>query len=159
MNNVVTVGISDANIVKGQDVLVSYGLGSCVGVCLYDTGIHLAGMVHILLPNKKDSTNQENIYKFADSGIHALLRKMITQGANRQRIIAKIAGGAEMFANQYHTIAIGKRNVEAVKETLNTLQIPICAEDTGSDYGRSIWFYANDGSLQVKTVKHGIQIL
>lgn len=159
MNDVVTVGISDANIVKGQDVLVSYGLGSCVGVCLYDTGIHLAGMVHILLPTMNDSIHHDNIYKFADSGIHALLKRMITQGANQKRIIAKIAGGAEMFANQYQTLTIGKRNIEAVKETLHTFQIPICAEDTGSNYGRSIWFYAEDGSLKVKSVKHGIQVL
>lgn len=159
MDNTIIVGISEARIVKDQGVLVSYGLGSCVGVCLYDKHIHLAGMVHILLPYQKDSMNQENVYKFADSGIQVLLKNMLLKGALQKSLIAKIAGGAEMFSTQHNTFTIGRRNVEAVKATLRTLQIPVFAEDTGYNYGRSIWFYAKNGNLEIKTVKHGIQVI
>lgn len=159
MADAVTVGISEARMVVGQGVLVSYGLGSCVGVCLYDEHIHLAGMVHILLPYQKDSINQENVYKFADSGIQMLFRNMLLKGAVPKSLVAKIAGGAEMFSNQHNAITIGKRNIEAVKSTLEMLHIPVCAEDTGRNYGRSIWFYAETGDLAIKTVKHGIRVI
>lgn len=159
MNETLTVGIADAKTARHNDILVTYALGSCVGVCLYDPILPLAGMVHILLPCKDDSTSKENEYKFADSGIHRLMNQMIAQGADRSRLRAKIAGGAEMFEGAVYLQAIGARNIKAVKETLQKLHIPITAEDTGSNYGRSIWFFCENGDLKIKTVNHGIQII
>lgn len=159
MNETITVGIADAKTAKRSDILVTYALGSCVGVCLYDPVLPLAGMVHILLPCKDDSTSKENEYKFADSGIYCLMKRMIALGADKNRLRAKIAGGAEMFQGAIYLQAIGERNVKAVKQTLHSLHIPIIAEDTGSDYGRSIWFSCENGELKIKTVKHGIQII
>lgn len=84
MSNLFTVGIGDACIIKMPDVLVTYALGSCVGVCLYDFRNHIAGMVHILLPSRHDIQNS-NEYKFADSGISKLLEQMLQQGANKKK--------------------------------------------------------------------------
>lgn len=159
MNETLTVGIADAKIVSRNQTLVTYALGSCVGVCLYDAAVPLAGMVHILLPCKEDSTSQDNEFKFADSGIRTLMNRMMLQGADKKRISAKIAGGAEMFQGAVYLQAIGERNIKAVKDTLHSLHIPIVAEDTGKNYGRSIWFFCENGDLKIKTVNHGIQII
>lgn len=159
MNNTITVGIAEGKIVFGDDILVTYALGSCVGICLYEPQIRVAGMVHILLPNQKDALQQNNPYKFADSGIVRLIELMERYGAKRFRIVAKIAGGAEMFKTEETKTGIGNRNILAVKETLYKFRIPIIAEHVGSNYGRSIWFSCNDGSLKVKSVNNGIQII
>lgn len=159
MSNTVVVGIAEANIVFHDKVLVTYALGSCVGVCLYEKNMKLAGMIHVLLPSFRFSDQFNNIYKYADSGIPQLVKRMEFFGAKRQNLVAKIAGGAEMFRTEETKTGIGKRNIIAVKETLHKLEIPIVAEDTGSHYGRSIWFSCQDGSLKVKTVSNGVQII
>lgn len=159
MNNIITVGIGEGKIVFQNDILVTYALGSCVGVCLYETGLKIAGMVHILLPCQQQAIQQNNPYKFADSGILKLIECMELYGAKRRRVIAKIAGGAEMFCSEETKTGIGNRNIVAVKNTLRLLRIPIVAEHVGSNYGRSIWFSCEDGSLKVKTVNKGIQII
>ena len=157
--NEIIVGIADAKTAHDHQVLVTYALGSCVGICLYETNRKLAGMVHILLPTQVGYLHMENAYKFADSGITRLIDRMITLGADKKKIIAKIAGGAEMFQTLETKTDIGMRNIAAVKNTLHLHHIPLIAEDTGSTYGRSIWFSSSDGSLKIKTVKHGIQII
>ena len=88
MSNLFTVGIGDACIIKMPDVLVTYSLGSCVGVCLYDFRNHIAGMVHILLPSRHDIQNS-NEYKFADSGISKLLEQMLQQRCNKKSIVSE----------------------------------------------------------------------
>lgn len=159
MSKLVTVGIGEANIAFTPDVLVSYALGSCVGVCLYDYHKHMAGMVHILLPSQlnKQSSNE---YKFADKGIQRLMNEMLRLGANHKHIIAKLAGGAEMFPTCVKaTNGIGFKNVEAAIHVLKTAGIPIIAQDTGENFGRSIWFHPKDGTLKVKTIKHGTYVI
>lgn len=157
MKKTVTVGISDLNVVKSPDVLVTYALGSCVGICLYDSMAHVAGLSHIMLPSSKLATNNNNDMKFADTGIVALIKKMEMMGARTIRMKAKIAGGAQMFASiSNSSIAnIGQRNVVAVKATLSQLRIPIIAEDTGKDYGRTLYFDAETGLMKIKSVNHG----
>lgn len=159
MSDILVVGIADAKIATNQETLVSYALGSCVGVCLYDTKTHIAGMVHILLPYKGASLNPHNEFKFADSGICKLLEIMLLKGAQKHHIIAKIAGGAEMFKMQSDQEGVGKRNIKAVREVLRHLRVPLIGEDIGNTFGRSIWFDPINGSLKIKTVNHGIQII
>lgn len=159
MNETSTVGIAEGKVVFHDQTLVTYALGSCVGVCLYEKHMKIAGMVHILLPSIEMSNQKTNVYKFADSGISQLVMKMELHGAKKRNLVAKIAGGAEMFRTEETKTGIGKRNVIAVKETLRKLSIPIVAEHTGSNYGRSIWFSCKDGSLKVKTVNNGVQII
>lgn len=153
MSKTVTVGISDLNVVKAPDILVTYALGSCVGICLYDSTVKVAGLSHIMLPSSVQLSNISNQpHKFADTAIVELVKKMELYGANHSHMKAKIAGGAQMFAAlSTSAIAnIGDRNVVAVKEVLARLRIPIIAEDTGSNYGRTQYFHAESGIMVIK---------
>lgn len=155
----IVVGIAEGKIAKGTDTLITYALGSCVGICLYDRKNQVAGMVHILLPKSSDISKVSNQYKFADTGIRRLIEMMKYNGAERHLLEAKIAGGAEMFHCESPALGIGKKNVIEVKEILAKEHIRILAEDTGRDYGRTILFSATDGSLEVKTVNKKVFIL
>jgi chemotaxis protein CheD len=121
---------------------------------LYDPVRKIAGMVHIMLPDSTKIMNNSNKAKFADTGIDALIHDMMKCGADRRLLISKIAGGAQMFAfgNNNDMMRIGERNVEATKLKLQELGISIRAEDTGSNYGRTIEFYPESGELHIKSV-------
>lgn len=157
MNSTIKVGMADLNTTSSPGVLTTLGLGSCVGICLYDPTTKIAGMAHIMLPSSKTIKNNSNLAKFADTGIEKLLDTMLKNGANKYRIVSKIAGGAQMFSfmSKNDMMKIGERNVQAVKEILNEMKIPIHAEDTGGNYGRTIEFYSENGVLLVKTIGHG----
>jgi chemotaxis protein CheD len=158
MSQVVKVGISDLNAVRAPDSLVTFALGSCVGICLYDSSKKIAGLSHIMLPNSTEIAGmKKEIYKFADTAIGALVKKMEMMGARSIYLKAKIAGGAQMFAGSGNSAlsSIGQRNVAAVKAELARLRIPIIAEDTGKNYGRTLYFNAEDGSMRIKSVNRG----
>jgi len=157
MTKQIIIGISDLNIAAAPDVLVTYALGSCVGICLYDRIVKVAGLAHILLPESQAFKPPINVMKFADTAAVELVSRMEKMGARQTRLVAKIAGGAQMFANQGggETAQIGWRNVTATKQILATLKIPIVAEDTGLNYGRTIEFYADSGLLRVKSITMG----
>lgn len=153
MADLIVVGISDLKIAKAPNVLITYALGSCVGTCLYDPVIRLAGLSHVLLPEAAICKNDSNIMKYADTAIVELVRVMERAGALRYRLTAKIAGGAKMFAST--GTSMGDRNVIAVKDELQKLGIRIIGEDTGSNYGRTVEFNPDDGSVLIKSVMHG----
>ena len=154
MGELIKVGMADLNVCKEPDILTTLGLGSCVGVALYDPITKVSGMLHCMLPDSKKIANNDNIAKFADTGLDETVRRMILLGASKTRLVAKIAGGAQMFA--FNTgndmLRVGDRNVEAVKTKLKLLGIPIIAEDTGNNYGRTIEFYSETGQLLIKAV-------
>ncbi len=154
MGNMIKVGMADMNICKAPDSITTLGLGSCVGVVLYDAKLKLAGMVHVMLPDSTAINNNDNIAKFADTGIKELIRRMELQGASRFSLTAKIAGGAQMFAfnSNNNMLRVGERNVEATKKLLSQLKIRILAEETGANYGRTIEFDAATGNLLIKSV-------
>lgn len=155
MGNMIKVGMADLNVCKLPDSLTTLGLGSCVGICLYDTVTKVAGMAHIMLPDSTQITRDKTPAKYADTGIDLLIKKMMALGADRNRLKAKIAGGAQMFAFNAAADSLGRvgdRNVEAVKAKLAALHIPIIAQDTGLNYGRTIQFFSEDGSLLIKSV-------
>jgi len=154
----ITIGIADLNAAKAPDMLITYALGSCVGICLYDANLKVAGLSHIMLPSSSaapGATNQP--MKFADTAIEMLIRKMEALGARRVLLKAKIAGGAQMFSGMSNSsIAnIGQRNVQAVKMELLRQKIPILAEDTGKDFGRTLIFNSADGMMKIKSVNKG----
>lgn len=154
MGNMIKVGMADMNICKSPDAITTLGLGSCVGVVLYDSNSKIAGMVHVMLPDSTKIRKNENAAKFADTGIKALIDLMIKNGAKSSNLIAKIAGGAQMFNfnSDNEMLRIGDRNVEAAKTKLKELGIRIVAEDTGLNYGRTIEFFPETGELVVKAV-------
>jgi chemotaxis protein CheD len=158
MSQTITVGISDLNIARAPDVLITYALGSCIGICLYDATSKLAGLSHIMLPSAAQTPNvADQPYKFADTAIELLIRKMESAGARRVLLKAKIAGGAQMFSGLSNsTIAnIGLRNTQAVKMELLRQRISIIAEDTGKNYGRTLLFYAENGTMVIKSATKG----
>lgn len=156
MSQKLVVGISDWKICKSPDSLITYALGSCVGICLYDKNKKIAGLSHIMLP---DSTaiadGSKTRPKFADTAIVDMLNAMKAQGAMQSSITAKIAGGAVMFKSASQQFNIGARNVEAVKKALSQLGIPIIASDTGLDYGRTVTFFSENGNLEVNSAAKG----
>ncbi len=153
----ITIGISDLNVARSPDILVTFALGSCVGICLYDPTVLVAGLSHIMLPTSTQATGVVQKHRFADTAIPELIARMEAMGARRIRMRAKIAGGAQMFAAMSNSAIanIGQRNVIAVKETLSILRIPIVAEDTGKNYGRTQYFYAENGNMLIKSVNKG----
>lgn len=159
MSETVTVGISDMKILKSPDILVTYALGSCVGICLYDTITRVAGLGHIMLPNYPATSTSENKYRFADTCIPLMIRDMERLGCNRRRLEAKIAGGAKMFQVSGDSAFgnIGQRNVVEVKNMLAKYQIRILAEDTGLNYGRTLFFYAENGQMVIKSFSNGMK--
>jgi chemotaxis protein CheD len=157
MSSLIIVGISDFKIAKPQDILITYALGSCIGTCLYDGVLGLGGLSHILLPEASICPGDTNIMKYADTAIEGLVRAMERLGASRSRLTAKIAGGAKMFACE--GINMGDRNAEAVKRELRRLNIRLIAEDTGANYGRTVEFNPEDGSVMIKSVLHGKRAL
>lgn len=150
----IRVGMADMNICSSPDAITTLGLGSCVGIVLYDPVLKISGLAHIMLPDSTQIRSNENVAKFADTGIVALLENMLQQGAQKSRVVAKIAGGAQMFAfsAENSMLCVGKRNVEATKKKLGELGIRIIAEDTGESYGRTIEFYPETGELLIKSV-------
>lgn len=159
--NVIRVGMADLNIAAAPDSLRTTGLGSCVGIALFDHHAKIAGLAHIMLPTSANGAAEQNRPKYANTAVPMLLEMMAQRGAERRRIIAKLAGGAQMFtfAGQSDLMRIGPRNVEAVKEALALYTIPIKAEDTGGNCGRTIELSGQDGSLLVRTAKQGVMTL
>lgn len=151
------IGMADLKVSKAPDKLTTLGLGSCVGVTLYDKSSKVVGMVHVMLPSSKDIKNNENKAKFADTGIELLVERMMKLGATKAGIVAKIAGGSQMFNfnSNNETLKVGERNVAATKMKLKEMGIRLVAEDTGGNFGRTIVINSEDGSLHVRTIGHG----
>lgn len=151
-----------------EEVLVCYGLGSCVGVALYDSKTQIGGIAHVVLPSDSNYhsnmeqaevylsslSNSSNPSKFADSGLMVLTRDLIKRGVDRSNLKAKIAGGASVLAPIFlnsNELDIGKRNIEAVEKALADLNIPIIGKDVGGKKGRTMRFYLNDGTVEIST--------
>ncbi|MHB1392457.1 MAG: chemotaxis protein CheD [Clostridia bacterium] len=159
MADLIKVGMADLNAAYSPGILTTLGLGSCVGICLYDPATKISGLVHIMLPSSAQIKNNSNIAKFADTGIVKLMENMIRMGAKKSKLVSKIAGGSQMFNfnDASDIMRIGARNVTATKETLKFLNIPIIAEDTGGNYGRTIELYSETGILLIKTIGYGVK--
>lgn len=157
----IRVGIGDYEVAQAPYVLETLSLGSCVGIALHDPVTKIGGLIHIMLPSPNQSASVLNPAKFADTGIQLLVKEMERRGANRSRITAKIAGGASMFtaAVQDPAMTVGNRNVDAVKATINALQIRILGSDTGGTWGRTMIFTLDTGNVVVKSAhKETVQI-
>jgi len=161
MNNsqgIVKVGIADLNFAKAPNIIRTSGLGSCVGVVIYDLSKQIAGLAHIMLPDSNQNKQKKrNEYKYADTAIDILISLLCINGARKYTLQAKLAGGAQMFyfSKGSDFMRIGPRNVEAVKVKLKTLQIPIVSMDVGGSSGRTIEFDPSTGKLKIRTVNKG----
>jgi chemotaxis protein CheD len=155
--NEIKVGIADLNMAFCPDKLITVGLGSCVGIAIYDNAARLGGLAHIMLPDSSQFNKITNQIKFADLAIPILVEDMIKQGAKLRNMRAKIAGGASMFnfSDKSIIMDIGNRNGIAVKNALKILAIPIVAEDIGGNKGRTLIFDTGSGILSIRTVGMG----
>lgn len=161
MNEMITINISDMRLARSPAVFVTFALGSCVGVCLYDPVKKVGGLGHVMLPYHPKENQSEQIYRYADSCIAAMVDDMERMGCLRGRIVAKVTGGAKMFniADDSSFGNIGARNLEAVRRTLAALNIRIVSEDTGLNYGRTVYFYTETGTVTVKSFAKGVKEL
>lgn len=161
MSEMIRVGMADLNICTAPNAITTLGLGSCVGIVLYDPGKKIAGLAHIMLPDSTKVKMNTNKAKFADTGIELLIQRLQEIGVNKRNLLAKIAGGAQMFAFRSNNdmLRIGERNVEATKEKLKELGIQIVAEDTGCNYGRTIEFYPETNELIIKAVGKSVRVI
>lgn len=157
----VRVGIADVAIVESPDSVITIGLGSCVGISLYDTAQKIAGLIHIMLPDSTTFKEISNPYKFADLAIPLTIENLIKKGCNKRNITAKISGGAAMFKFSQKSINsdIGERNVHAVKKALQKEGIRIVAEDVGGQKGRSMFVDSESGIVKIRIVGEGIRDL
>ena len=156
MSDIIKVGMADLKTCVSPNGVTTLGLGSCVGIAIRDPVTKIGGLAHVMLPDSTAIKNGYlNVAKFADTGIVELVKQMEKIGANRSRMVAKIAGGATMFSFQGGSSSmgqVGQRNVEATKAKLKELKIPILAEDTGANYGRTVIFYPETGDFHIRAV-------
>ncbi len=158
----VRVKVADYAVRRGEHVLATIGLGSCVAIALYDREAKVGGLAHILLPNQAMSRETANPAKFPETIVPVMLAEMRKLGSSpAARISAKIVGGASMFGTLVsgNGINVGERNVAATREVLASAGIPLLAEDTGLDYGRSVYFFLDDGRVEVRSLKKGDRVI
>ena len=157
MPELIKVGMADYKVGRAPATLISYGLGSCIGISLYDPQTKIGGLLHIMLPDSNQSRANENRAKFADTGIPDMLNELIRMGAAKSRLVAKLAGGSQMFAfaNASDIMRVGLRTASASKEIVKKLSIRLVGEDTGGNYGRTVQIDLSTGVYKVKTIDKG----
>lgn len=156
----IRVKVADHAVAKGKVVIATIGLGSCIAIMLYDLESGVGGLAHVLLPSMSLSRDTENRAKFPETAVPLLLDEMQALGA-RGQIRAKIAGGSSMFGSLIpaNGVNIGERNIVATREALAASGIPLVAEDTGGDHGRSVYLHVDEGRVLVRSIKRGICVL
>ncbi len=155
------IGIAEYSVTKAPHRLTTLGLGSCVGVCLFDRITTVAGLAHIMLPDSTSFKTAVKPAKFADLGVPLLVREMERLGAKASRMEAKLAGGAQMFIgnDKSSVLNIGQRNIDAVKESLRKFSIRITSEDVGGSVGRTITFDSGNGQLSIRSLGQGTKVI
>jgi chemotaxis protein CheD len=154
------VTIAQVRIDQSPAVLKAYGLGSCVAVALYDTEARIGGLGHLLLPNRPEKHVLGSESKYVDAGILEIVDELVQAGANRERLVAKVAGGANMFETSYQTLikSIGARNARSARETLASFGIPILGEEVGGNRGRTVEFDLATGNMMVYCARDDDQV-
>jgi chemotaxis protein CheD len=150
----IKVKIADLVIAKSPIIITTFGLGSCVAVMLYDSKLKVGGMNHFLLPKDNEDSPSENPAKYSDSGIELLIHKLEKIGAQKERMIAKLVGGANMFPTLTKS-SIGQKNINAALETLKKHSVDVIGMDTGGSWGRSVEFHLSNGTVYVRSYKKG----
>jgi chemotaxis protein CheD len=161
MSNSITIGLGERVISRNpDDVLVAFGLGSCLAISMVDPVAHLSGMIHAVLPEENNGSGRNNGSdsgtpgKFVDSGIQGLLTEMIKQGASTRNLVIRVAGGANMLmaSTMTNSFDIGTRNIQSAHRTLDRLQLRLRNEQVGGNIGRTVRLFVNDGHMTVRTV-------
>lgn len=152
MSETIRVGMSQIVVAEAPDVLVSLGLGSCVAVCVYDYLLKVGGMAHVMLPDSSLTKEVTTPGKYADTAVAHLLTILREKGVVQERMVVKIAGGAQMFSYQEldPKIQIGTRNIIAVEENLAQAGLEVTNRSVGGNIGRSIFMDLETGAIRVR---------
>ena len=153
--SVVKVDVAQFHVGHAPMRMMTMALGSCLGIVLYDASAGIGALAHAMHPRRERVKNNANRAKFVDTVIPAMTERMLQWGARRERIVAKIFGGARMFdayKGSQGVLQIGEENIAAGREILAELAIPIAAESVGGASGRTITFNVSDGSVLVRYV-------
>ena len=153
------IGVAQWAVDAGDVVLVTLGLGSCVAVALHDPVAKAGGLVHILLPSASMTLDRSNPARCAETALPVLLRELAAVGARRERLTARLVGGASMFGPSPGLPPMGKRNVSAARQVLAAAQVPVVGEDVLGAHGRSVYFYLEDGRIEVRSLAGGNVLL
>lgn len=150
----VIVKVADWAAERGDGVIVTLGLGSCVAIMLHDPQTGAGAMAHVLLPSTSLARDSTNRAKFPDTAVPFLIERLKALGADPRRLVAKLAGGASMFSQLVTpgTIQMGERNVLASRSALRAAEIPIIRESVGGERGRSVRFHVKDGRVEIRSV-------
>lgn len=154
MRDPISVGLGERVVSRDpQDILVAYGLGSCLGIGMIDPVSHVCGLLHAVLPIKNNGTDPLNP-KFVDSGINGLIEEMVKAGAMRSRLTIRMAGGANMLTapGLSKTFDIGARNIESAHNTFTTLKMILKSEDVGGTRGRTVRMYVGQSRMTVRVI-------
>ena len=158
MSQPIHVGMADLVVAKHPANLITLGLGSCIGLVIYDQVSKTAGMVHIMLPDSRDTKDNPKPGKFADTAVPVLLDELLKLGVNKSQLRAKMTGGAQMFAipgKDNAIFAVGSRNIEATTKALAAEGVRLVSSDTGGNKGRSVEFSTLTMKFVVKTLGSG----
>ncbi len=154
----VKVKIADLAVLRDRGILITVGLGSCVGIAIYDSSNRVGGLAHILLADSEQFKNKGNNFnqaKFANTAIPVMVKEIEKLGGKPGKSYAKIAGGSQLFDFQKAGISVGEKNIEAVRNTLKQLGIPVKGEDVGGNHGRTMRFFVDSGRVAISTVGKG----
>ncbi|MCL6635396.1 MAG: chemotaxis protein CheD [Peptococcaceae bacterium] len=157
----VQVGIAELKVAGQPHRLITLGLGSCVGVTLYDPVVKVGGLLHIMLPDSTQFNNVTKPAKFADLGIPLLVSEVTKSGAKLANLQAKMAGGAQMFTgmNEKFMLNIGERNIAMARQALRKLGIKILAEEVGGNRGRTMILDTVTGQVLIRTVGAPLKVI
>lgn len=157
----VAVRIGEIRVSSASSMLFTVGLGSCVAIALYDADAKVGGLAHAMLPHPRDGRGDAPAGRFAVTAVEELIDQMVRHGAKRKRLRARLAGGASMFRDvlEGDGLRLGRRNVEAALEALQSAGITVDGQDVFGTYGRSVFLRTSDGKLLVTSVKHSDVIL
>lgn len=161
MGAVHVVGISDCKVSDNHaDTVVTYALGSCVGIALYDPHARAGGLLHVMLPDSRfrSSAREFNPHMYADTGFYSLLQRLLALGTRKERLVAKLAGGANMLRSS-SILDIGKRNADATRDLLQREGIPTVGESLGGVFGRSMSLELHAGVVTVRVLGRGEEVL
>ncbi len=161
MSEIIRVGMADYKICHSPQKISTLGLGSCLGVVLYDKTIKICGMAHVMMPDSTKISKNSNRMKFVDTCITDMYEELMVAGAKKTNLVAKVAGGAKMFSYQSNNshMNIGAQNIDAVHQLLERWNVPIIAEDVGGNHGRTIEFNTVTGELTIKSVGIGDSVI
>ncbi|MDS1029553.1 chemotaxis protein CheD [Bacillota bacterium LX-D] len=152
----IKVGIAEYKAASSPYQIITLGLGSCVGVTLYDPYNKIGGLVHVMLPDSTQFQSVTNPAKFADLGVPVLFNEMLKLGAKKTALQVKMAGGAQMFqfnnSKSSNSLNIGQRNIEMSKEVIAKLGLKIVGEETGGNFGRTMILDTSTGKVFIRTI-------